>query len=214
MSIDLSGYNDVAARMIEFREKYPAGTLQPIDPGQPFQVVTVGEKTFIQYTAAAYRTPDDPRPGIGVAWEPFPGRTNYTRDSELQNAETSAWGRAILAVGAADAKKGVASAEEVRNRTADREQWDDAQPARPQMNEANRQAFLTNARAAIVDAGDVPTFDEIDARIGRAAAAGVITGDDATALRTEMSARVGDIGGEVAGDGPEPQGEQAQLDVR
>jgi hypothetical protein len=128
VSIDLSGYNDVAARMIEFREKYPDGCLQPVDPSKPFEVVTVGDKVFIAYTAAAYRSPDDERPGIGVAWEPFPGRTNYTRDSELQNAETSAWGRAILAVGAADAKKGVASAEEVRNRRADQDEWDRGTP--------------------------------------------------------------------------------------
>jgi hypothetical protein len=29
------------------------------------------------------------RPGIGMAWEPFPGRTPYTKASELMNAETS-----------------------------------------------------------------------------------------------------------------------------
>jgi hypothetical protein len=45
------------------------------------------------------------------------GKTPYTRDSELQNAETSAIGRAIIMVGASDAKK-VASANEVRNRQA------------------------------------------------------------------------------------------------
>ena len=33
------------------------------------------------------------------------------------NAETSAWGRALIAVGAADAKRHIASANEVRNRT-------------------------------------------------------------------------------------------------
>lgn len=73
---------------------------------------------FIVYTAAAYRTPDDPRPGIGIAWEPVPGKTPYTADSEMMNAETSAWGRAIIAVGAADSSK-IASREEVRNRTSE-----------------------------------------------------------------------------------------------
>ena len=193
MSIDLSGYNDVAARMIEFREKYPAGTLQPIDPGQPFQVVTVGEKTFIQYTAAAYRTPDDPRPGIGVAWEPFPGRTNYTRDSELMNAETSAWGRAILAVGAADAKKGVASAEEVRNRTADREQWDNARPAQSQIPpETMRERFLINAERAIGDAG-LDALPEIEQRIGAAYAVQLITDQDSNDLCDAVIARRTDL---------------------
>jgi hypothetical protein len=68
----------------------------------------------VAYVAAAYRTPDDPRPGIGVAWELYPGTTPYTRDSELMNAETSAWGRAIVAVGIPTKK--IASADEVRNR--------------------------------------------------------------------------------------------------
>lgn len=125
----LESYNDVASRMQEFFTKHPEGVLQPVDPDQPFRVETIGERSFIVYTAAAYRTPDDPRPGIGVAWEPFPGRTPYTKDSEVMNAETSAWGRAILAVGAADTRKGVASQEEVRNRRAEREGWDDAKPA-------------------------------------------------------------------------------------
>jgi hypothetical protein len=128
MSFDLGSYNDVASRIAEFRDKHPEGSLQPADPAQPFTVQTIGEKTFLTYTAAAYRTPDDPRPGIGVAWEPFPGRTNYTRDSELQNVETSAWGRAIVAALAADTRKGIASREEVQNRQADRDQWEQAEP--------------------------------------------------------------------------------------
>lgn len=116
MSFELpADYVDVAERIREFRTRYPDGTLQRVD----WDVREIDGKSFVVYTAAAYRTPDDPRPGIGTAWEPFPGRTPYTRDSELMNAETSAWGRAIIAAGAADAKR-VASADEVRNRAADR----------------------------------------------------------------------------------------------
>ena len=62
-------------------------------------------------------SPDDPRPGHGTAWEPVPGPTKFTRDSEIQNAETAAWGRAIVAVLAADTKK-IASRQEVQNRAA------------------------------------------------------------------------------------------------
>jgi hypothetical protein len=68
------------------------------------------------YSAAAYRSPDDKLPGVGWAYEPIPGPTNFTRDSELQNAETAAWGRAMVAALAVDTKKGIASSEEVRNR--------------------------------------------------------------------------------------------------
>lgn len=115
MSIDLSKYIDVAERIRIFRDRYPEGSLQPVDPAKPYWIETIGEKTFVVYATAAYRTPDDPRPGIGLAWEPFPGRTNYTRDSELMNCETSSWGRAIIATLAADTQK-IASREEVANR--------------------------------------------------------------------------------------------------
>lgn len=139
---DLSGYNDVPSRIREFRDKYPDGSLRAANPREPFSIVTVGDKTFVAYTAEAYRTPDDLAPGIGCAWEQVPGRTPYTRDSELQNAETSAWGRAIIAVGAADAQRGIASMEDVRNRQAEQ-----ALPATPPVDPA-----LAAARQAITDA--------------------------------------------------------------
>lgn len=111
-------YIDVATRIAEFRRQHPTGSLRPVNPDQPVTVITIGDKTFLQYVAAAYRTPDDPTPGIGISWEPFPGRTPFTRDSEAANAETSAWGRAIVAALAADTKHGVASLEEVENAKA------------------------------------------------------------------------------------------------
>jgi hypothetical protein len=105
-------YIDVATRIVEFREKFPQGSLQQVS----YEFVNVNGKDWIIYTAAAYRSPDDERPGIGTAWEPIPGPTNFTRDSEVQNAETAAWGRAMVAALAVDTKKGIASSEEVRNR--------------------------------------------------------------------------------------------------
>ena len=126
----LDDYVDVAQRIADFRERYPNGSLQPFDPARPWEQAVVNgvskdgkpyAMTMIVYVAAAYRTPDDQRPGIGMAWEPFPGRTPYTLGSELMNAETSAWGRAIIAALASDSKRGVSSREEVRNRQAERE---------------------------------------------------------------------------------------------
>ena len=114
------GYVDVATRIGEFRDKYPDGSLQPADPAVPYRIETVDGQAWIVVVAAAYRSGDDPRPGVGMAWEQYPGKTPYTRGSELQNAETSAWGRAIVAALAADTKRGVASADEVRNRQSER----------------------------------------------------------------------------------------------
>lgn len=105
MSIDLKDYVDVAERIGIFREKYPNGSLQS-------EVIQYGPDVVI-VKALAYRTPDDVRPGIGHASEVLPGKTPYTRDSELMVCETSAWGRAIVAVLAADTKRGVASKDEV-----------------------------------------------------------------------------------------------------
>jgi hypothetical protein len=117
-------YIDVATRIVEFREKFPQGSLQQVS----YEFVNVNGKDWIIYTAAAYRSPDDSRPGIGTAWEPIPGPTNFTRDSEVQNAETAAWGRAMVAALAVDTKKGIASSEEVRNRqvksSATAKDWD------------------------------------------------------------------------------------------
>lgn len=132
----LDDYVDVAQRIADFRARYPDGSLEPLDQKAPFEIrkvegVTKDGKdfaaTFIIYIAAAYRTADDKRPGVGMAWEVFPGRTPYTLGSELMNAETSAWGRAIIAALASDSKRGVSSREEVRNRAAERD--DPATPA-------------------------------------------------------------------------------------
>lgn len=115
---DLKDYVDVPARIRAFAENYPDGSLQSI--GEPKIVQGPDGRMFIWYGAMAYRKPDDPKPGVGWAAEPFPGTTPYTRNSELQNAETSAWGRAIQALGFDFGK--IASVEEVRNRVAEGEE--------------------------------------------------------------------------------------------
>jgi hypothetical protein len=111
----LKDYVDVAERIAIFREKYPNGSLQPANLNQPLLTYLLDGKNYILYTACAYRTPDDTRPGVGIAWELVPGATSFTRGSEAMNAETAAWGRAIVAVLAADTKRGVASKQEVQN---------------------------------------------------------------------------------------------------
>lgn len=146
MAIDLDAYNTVPERIAEFAEKYPTGCLQKLD----LQFVTVAGMDWIVYTAAALRTPDDIAPGHGTAWERVPGLTPYTKNSELQNAETSAWGRAIVAVLAADTRKGVASRSEVEARNAERKTAPDW---KPRVAAADDLAALSEIHAAAVAEG-------------------------------------------------------------
>ncbi len=106
----MDDYVDVAERLRMFKEKYPNGSLQQ----ESLQFIDFAGKSWVVYTAAAYRNPDDPRPGHGTAWEPVPGKSNFTRDSETSNAETSAWGRAIIAILVADGGKRIASKQEIQ----------------------------------------------------------------------------------------------------
>lgn len=115
MAYDLDpAYKQVPERIADFKEKHPEGTLQ----SEYLGVERIGDLTFVIVRASAYRHPDDPRPGVGLAWERVPGLTPFTKNSELQNGETSAWGRAIVAALASESKS-IASAEDVRNRQAE-----------------------------------------------------------------------------------------------
>ena len=111
---NMDDYIDVAARLAQFYELHPDGSFQTELRYLPNEV----EPTTVLAKTRCYRTPDDPRPGIGHASEPIPGKTNFTRDSEAMNAETSAVGRAIVFTCNIGTKK-IASAEEVRNRQDD-----------------------------------------------------------------------------------------------
>jgi hypothetical protein len=170
-----SDYVDVATRLAEFREKHPDGSLQPADLARPYGHLTIGADDFVVVVAAAYRSPDDPRPGVGMAYEPYPGKTNFTRGSELQNAETSAWGRAIVAALAADTKRGVASADEVRNRQADR----DEEPATPRD---------LRARIARLGAAKSKTNDEVAADFAMWSTGTTIAGADVELLANYINA--------------------------
>jgi len=121
MAFDLSNYVDVATRIRQLREKHPDAVLRPANPAEPFRIVEIGDREFIIYTAACYRSPNDPMPAIAVAAEPVIGSSSFTRNSEVMNAETSAWGRAIMAALAVD-EPHIASREEVENRRNDEPQ--------------------------------------------------------------------------------------------
>ncbi len=112
MAFDMGDYKEVSERLVDLFAKHPEASMRGT-----YELLTIGADTFIAYRAECYRTADDSAPGVGTAWEPVPGKTTYTRGSELQNAETSAWGRAIVAVGASESKR-IASANEMRSAQA------------------------------------------------------------------------------------------------
>ena len=116
MAFDMSDYVTVPERVARFYEKFPDGRIC----NSPPEVRVLGDRMFIEVTSSVYRSPDDHLPCVASAWEPFPGRTPYTKESEMMNAETSAVGRAISMTGIA-VNRSLASAEEVRNRQAERE---------------------------------------------------------------------------------------------
>lgn len=99
-----AGYIEVKDRIIAFYEKFPNGSLQS-------EMVELGDDIVVM-KGYAYRNPEDQRPGIGHSQMPIPGKTPYTKDSEIENAETSAWGRAIAALGF-EVHRSVASADEI-----------------------------------------------------------------------------------------------------
>jgi hypothetical protein len=105
-------YVEVKERIQAFYATYPTGAIVTTK-------VKMVEANFargieaIMVQAKAYRTPDDPHPGVGTSWLVVPGHTPYTNGSEVENAETSAWGRAIAAVGIL-VDRGIASAQEIR----------------------------------------------------------------------------------------------------
>lgn len=136
-------YVDVAERIRDFRKAFPNGSLQQVS----LDFREVAGSWWVIFTAAAYRTPDDERPGQGTAWEPVPGKTPFTKGSEVQNAETAAWGRAIVAALAGDTKR-IASREEVQNRRADQDHDAALNAAKAAVKaawEANGQPFSVDA---------------------------------------------------------------------
>jgi len=104
---DLKGYIEVKERIAAFIEKYPEGSLQAEIHLLNDDVVVMKEY--------AYRTADDARPGVGWSSLQIPGSTPYTLGSEIENCETSAWGRAIAALGF-KVDNSIASQDEVANK--------------------------------------------------------------------------------------------------
>lgn len=111
MAWQLNDYTDVPHRLKLLAATFP--DVRIVEDGPLIR--EVGGRTFIEVKVTAWRSPEDQHPAVAYCWEPYPGGTPYTKDSEQMNAATSALGRlcAIMLPGAF-AKQ--ASADEVFNR--------------------------------------------------------------------------------------------------
>lgn len=108
---DLSNYVDVATRIKLLVEKYPNASIVCTPP----KVVEVAGHHFIEVVTHIACNDGSGREAQASAWEPFPGKTPYTRDSEAMNSETSSIGRCIGALGLG-LTGSMASSNEVQNR--------------------------------------------------------------------------------------------------
>lgn len=112
---DLGDYVEVKDRIKLFYELYGMGRLVT----ERYELTREpDDKPKVIVEAAAYRTPEDQHPGRGLSWMYLPGSTSYTKGSELENTETSAWGRAIGALGIL-IDRSIASGNEVRNKAGE-----------------------------------------------------------------------------------------------
>lgn len=118
-------YVDVATRLAEAYQRFPD---LRITEHQPRIIQVDGGHLFVEVAVTIYRDPEDQRPCSAAAWEPLPGKTPFTRDSEMMNASTSAVGRCLGLMGFG-ARKSISSADEIATAKA-------RQPAPPVVRES------------------------------------------------------------------------------
>ena len=112
---DLGSYVEVKDRIKLFYELFGQGRLVTAN----YELTREpDDKPKVIVTAYAYRTTDDPHPGVGTSWMYLPGKTSYTVGSEIENVETSAWGRAIGALGIL-IDRSIATSTEIRDKQDD-----------------------------------------------------------------------------------------------
>jgi hypothetical protein len=109
--MDLGDYVEVKDRLAQALKAFPE--LRVIE--EPATTMSIGDRLFLVCRVLVHRDHLDPMPVVASAWEPLPGRTPYTKDSELMVGFTSALGRALGYMGFGISRS-LASANEVKNR--------------------------------------------------------------------------------------------------
>jgi hypothetical protein len=110
----LGDYVEVSERIAAWFDAYPDGRIET-------DIVSMTDKLVVT-RSRCYRSADvsEAPAGIGHSMLGIPGKTPYTRDSELENCETSSVGRALVMAGIPS--KNIASGHEIRNKRHEPEQ--------------------------------------------------------------------------------------------
>ena len=111
MAFDLSEYVDVKTRLKQALALYPQLRIVEHRP----EITLVGDQLFIECSVTVSRDPDDPIPVTAYIFEPYPGKTSFTKNSEQANGATSVLGRALGYMGLG-IDKSIASSNEVLGR--------------------------------------------------------------------------------------------------
>jgi hypothetical protein len=127
MRFDLSKYSTVAERLAQFHKDYPEGRIvtswensDPIaDPTKP-QIWVVKAEVFLTADDQRNYTPK----ASGLAFE-RDGTGGANNTSALENAETSAIGRALMVAGYSMSKDNLASREEIEKVIRAERNWVD-----------------------------------------------------------------------------------------
>ena len=110
-AFNLGDYVDVPTRLAEALKRWPDLRIQETKP----LIVTVDNQQYIEICCYVWRDAADLKPSIAYCWEPIPGKTPYTKGSEMMNASTSCLGRALGFLGMGIGKS-IASRNEVQAR--------------------------------------------------------------------------------------------------
>jgi len=110
-AFNLGDYVDVPTRLAEALKRWPDLRVQETKP----IIVTVDNQQYVEISCTVWRDSTDLMPTVAYCWEPIPGRTPYTKGSEMMNASTSCLGRALGFLGMGIGKS-IASRNEVQAR--------------------------------------------------------------------------------------------------
>lgn len=144
MAFDLKDYVEVKDRVAAFNVKFPEGGIQT-------EIAHLSDKLVI-VKATVYRTPMDSIPSVAHSQMNIPGKTSFTKDSEVENAETSAVGRALAFLGF-EVKKSLASADEVRNKQAPAPKPSRPAPADATSPKASQKEWMKTVNTEAKEAG-------------------------------------------------------------